>query len=732
MRTLIVSNRLPVTVERTRDGLRTSLSAGGLATGLCGVHQRDESWWIGCAGELADEPAESWREVERDLRTRRLQPVALTRKEHVGYYERIANGVLWPLFHYLPERVPLDITDWATYEAVNARFAAAVAEMFRPGDRIWVHDYQLMLVPEMLRGRLREAPIGFFLHIPFPASEVFRILPFRARLLQGLLGADLIGFHTAAYARHFTASVLRLLGLAARVDRVQTEDREVRVGVFPMGIDAARWGQLAAEPEAARKAAKLREDPQCSLLVGIDRLDYTKGIPRRLLAFERLLATHPELHERVRLVQLAVPSRTGVTAYREFRTRIESLVSRVNGHFGTPRWVPVHYLHRSLSQSDVVSLYRAADVMVVTPVRDGMNLVAKEFVACRADEDGVLVLSEFTGAAAELAEALYVNPYDIEQTAATLYRAVTLAEDERRDRMRALRRRVFSYDVERWARSFLSALDEANASSRPATAAMSGPEALEAAAETLRAAPTLLILLDYDGTLVPFASVPTLAAPDADLLQLLTRLAERTATTVHVVSGRPRESLDRWLGSAPVWLHAEHGFWSRAPGGSWEEAPRPDLGWMERVRPILEDFHARTPGSLIEQKTAALAWHYRMADPEFGAHQANELRVHLRELLSNEPVEILPGEKVIELRPHGVHKGRIVEQALRVTPPGATVLAIGDDCTDEDMFAAVPADGTTIHVGPAASRAILRLRDWRATREFLRRLLADPGEKKEQ
>jgi trehalose 6-phosphate synthase/phosphatase len=669
--------------------------------------------------------AEERAALSAELASERMVPVFLDDAEITGFYDRIANGVLWPLFHYLPAQLPHDIQDWPAYERANARVAEVVAEVYAPGDTIWVHDYHLMLVPALLRERLPEARIGYFLHIPFPSSEVFRTLPFRERLLEGLLGADLVGFHTAAYARHFMTALLRLLGLAARVDRVQTGEREVAIGVFPMGVDAAHWAALGGDRETEAAVEAVRGDDGCALVVGIDRLDYTKGIPRRLLAFERLLEGHPELRERVRLVQLAVPSRGDVPAYREFRTQIESLVGRVNGRFGTARWTPIHYLHRQVAEPEVAALYRAADVMLVTPERDGMNLVSKEFVACRADEGGVLVLSEFTGAAAELAEALHVNPYDVGRTADTLHRALTLPDDERRARMRALRRRVTSYDVGRWARSFLDAVDVAVGRRRPPTVALTPGEAVAEVVERLRAEPALVLLLDYDGTLVPFADVPDLAWPDRTLLELLERLARRPGTAVHVVSGRLRETMARWLGHLPIGLHAEHGLWSRGPGGEWAALAVEPGAWLERARHILEEFRARTPGSLVEEKTMALAWHYRMADPEFGAHQANELRLHLGDLFSNEPVEVLTGEKVIELRPHGLNKGRIVDAALAEAPAGALAVAMGDDRTDEDLFVALPPSGLAIHVGASPSHAGVRVRDWRAVRDLLVRLAAN-------
>jgi trehalose 6-phosphate synthase/phosphatase len=318
----------------------------------------------------------------------------------------------------------------------------------------------------MLRARLpADARVGFFLHIPFPCADVFAALPPREAVLRGLLGADVVGFHTAGYARHFAASVERVLHLPASAECVEADGgRRVRVGVFPMGVDAADIEARAARPDVDAAAAELvpadGAGDDVALFLGIDRLDYTKGIPRRLLAFETLLDRHPELHERVRLIQVAVPSRTGVRAYQKFRNQVDALVGRINGAFGTPRWTPVHYLYRSVPDAQLLALYRAARVMLVTPVRDGMNLVAKEFVASRVDEDGVLVLSEFVGAAAELSDALCVNPFDVAASAETYHRALVMPREERRSRMRALRTRVRSYDVHAWAEDFLGALGE--------------------------------------------------------------------------------------------------------------------------------------------------------------------------------------------------------------------------------------------------------------------------------
>jgi trehalose 6-phosphate synthase/phosphatase len=588
----------------------------------------------------------------------------------------------------------------------------------RPGDLIWVHDYQLMRVPALIRERIPDARIGFFLHLPFPASETFRILPQRERILEGLLGADLVGFHTAAYVRHFSSSVLRTTGAWTEVDRIPWRGREVRLGVFPMGVDAGEWKALAADPDVLQETRTLRGGAQ-RLLVGIDRLDYTKGISRRLLAYEQLLVRQPDLREQVRLVEGAVPSRTGVGEYQGLREEVDALVGRINGRFGTPTWSPVHYLYRGLSPKEVAALYRSADVLVVTPTRDGMNLVAKEFVASRTDGDGVLVLSEFTGAAAELAEALLVNPYDLEGTADALLRALTMPAQERHVRMAHLRTRVETYDVHRWAREFL---DRLGSDLEPPHALRPSPPSVLAAAQArIREAPSATLFLDYDGTLVEFTPTPDLAVPDAELLGLLQSLARRYV--VHVVSGRRRDTLERWLGALPIGLHAEHGYWSRMPGERWHGAVIDASSWLPQVKAILEEYAARTPGALVEEKTAGLAWHYRAADPEFGAAQARDLLLHLATLLSNAPAEVLTGDRVVEIRPQGVNKGQVVPAVLARAPRGTLVAALGDDRTDEDLLAALPPGAISVHVGPAPSRAELRVRNVTEARLLLRELL---------
>ncbi|MDB4928148.1 MAG: Alpha,alpha-trehalose-phosphate synthase, partial [Myxococcaceae bacterium] len=457
-RLLIASNRLPVTFHVEGDRVDVAPSAGGLATALRGPHERGDGLWFGWPGELAEATPAQRAEVDAELAARRLVPIDLSAAEVARYYDGFSNGAVWPLFHYSLDKVRLEAAeDWAAYQRVNQRFAEAIAAQLRPGDLVWVHDYHLMLVPEYLRRLAPGARIGFFLHIPFPTSDVFRILPWREEVLRGLLGADLLGFHTGEYLANFARAAARVLATDLDVDAIRWADHSVRLGVFPIGIDAAAFA--ADSPAVDAELAKLREGAAGRRVVlGVDRLDYTKGILRRLLAFERLLAGDPALAERVQLLQIGVPSREAIDSYAELRQQVNELVGRINAAHGSPSRAPVHFLYRSVTFAQLVALYRAADVMLVTPLRDGMNLVAKEYCAARADGGGVLVLSEFAGAADELREALIVNPYDLAAVERTLGAALEMPEEERRLRMGRLHRRVLEGDVARWYRGFTDAL----------------------------------------------------------------------------------------------------------------------------------------------------------------------------------------------------------------------------------------------------------------------------------
>ena len=552
----------------------------------------------------------------------------LSAAEVQRYYDGFSNGVLWPLLHYQLDRLPLTAEGWETYERVNRRFADAIVDQYRPGDLIWIHDYQLALVPGLVRRRLPDAAIGFFLHVPFPSAEVFRLLPWRRQLLEGMLGSSLIGFHTVSYVLHFLTSAAQRArpvetgraGSASRVDR--SGSGRFRWASMPPGYE-----ELGGSEAVRSEADRLREAAGgAALIVSVDRLDYTKGIPRRLLAFERLLEKYPRLRGRVRLVQVAAPSRGAVGQYREIRRTVNEMVGRINGRFASPGHDPIHYISQNLDSERLAAFYRAASIALVTPLRDGMNLVAKEFVASRTDGDGVLILSEFAGAAAELTDALLVNPYDQDSRRDGDPRRARDAGDGAAGRMAGLRERVRSHDVHRWAREFVAALriegrqaERRRPDARPAAASSAGRRG-GSAGETGRS--RLIILLDYDGTLVGLRPSPEEASPDSEILRILATLALLPDVDVHVISGRRRDDIELWLGSLPIGLHAEHGLWSRdARQARWV---RRDVSsaWLEAARGAMDARAAAVPGSFVEEKDASLAWHYRKVPIALGRREA--------------------------------------------------------------------------------------------------------------
>jgi trehalose 6-phosphate synthase len=460
---VVVANRLPVDLERLPDGTqRWKSSPGGLVTALDPLLRSRRAAWVGWPGvpDVDVEPI-----VDKDLT---LHPVMLSQAEVTDYYEGFSNATLWPLYHDVVAPPVFHRHWWNTYQEVNERFAAATAKIASDGATVWVQDYQLQLVPRMLRELRPDLRIGFFLHIPFPPVELFMQLPWRTELIRGLLGADLVGFQLPGGAQNFLFLARRLAGMSAtrsavgiaKPGQVDVGDRTVRVGAFPISIDSTALDKQARSRPIRQRAAEIRNElgNPATIVLGVDRLDYTKGIDVRLRALGELYAEGRISADDVVMVQLATPSRERVEHYQRMRNDIEQAVSRINGDFGRVGHPAVHYLHRSIPRSELVALYVAADAMIVTPLRDGMNLVAKEYVACRHDLGGAMVLSEFAGAAAELTSAFLVNPHDLDGIKSAIYQAITIDPEVGRKRMRALRRQVMAYDVERWARSFLDAL----------------------------------------------------------------------------------------------------------------------------------------------------------------------------------------------------------------------------------------------------------------------------------
>lgn len=714
---LNISNRLPVTVAE-----EITKSSGGLVAALEGLSAEEfDLKWIGWPGGSIPDSSRQ-REVERLLIAEHgCTPVFLDDDEIAGHYEGFSNSSIWPLLHYMPNYMRYDPAWWEHYRHVNQRFADQAVTMAKPGDLVWVHDYQLMLLPAMLHEQMPELKIGFFLHTPFPSFETFRCHPKRRELVAGMLGANLIGFHTFGYMRHFRSTVLRLLGLESEITRIRSEDGHVSaMGVFPIGINARKFEQTLDSPEFAQRRDEFRaSNAGKRVVLSVERMDYTKGILHRLEAIEHFLSQLTEgERDAIKFIFVSVPSREEVEEYKELREETESRVGRINGQYATLNSSPIRFIHGSVSFTDLCALYATADVGMVTPLIDGMNLVAKEYIACQRDHDGVLILSEFAGAAEELSNAILVNPYDARAVAETLREALAMPDEEKRASNQPMRERVMKYDAQHWARSFIQQLNAADA-----TQSRSSDDPRHAAgqlAEAVAAEKRIALLLDYDGTLREIEREPRAAKPTDEIRSLLAQLRQHEHIDLTIISGRTPHDLETWFGMSDIALIAEHGATVRRRGSSeWEQWDRDmSYGWKDEIRELLRLYEQSTPGSSVEEKRTSLVWHHRKTDPEFGTWKANQLTHELGTMLANEPVKIRHGRKIVEVTSSAVSKGAAIRRLMHESNYDL-VLCAGDDQTDESMFEIDAPNLIAIKVGAEPSRARYRLRDPAALRKFL-------------
>ncbi len=723
-RLIIVSNRLPITVDRKEGQLHYHPSAGGLATGLSSLDADIQRIWIGWPGQAIED---RWQQdaIRRNLERDGMVPVFLSEEEIELYYEGFSNKVIWPHFHYFMQYTAYDEGYWEAYCRVNERFAEEVCRHLQPGDIVWVHDYQLLLLCRMIRRRVPEASIGFFLHIPFPSYEVFRILPWREELLLGMLGADQIGFHTFGYMRHFLSAAYRITGFEHHFGKLTVGSRQVNVEVFPMGIDYEKYAHPQSDLFKENRAHQiLQMARRRRLVLSIDRLDYTKGIPQRLRAWRQFLENHPSYRGKVTLVLVVVPSRSNVDQYRELKHEVDTLVGEINGTLGTFDWMPVQYFYRAMNFPELIALYQAAEVAFITPLRDGMNLIAKEFIASKEDSGrGVLILSEMAGAANELTDAILVNPQDLKGMVRALHTALEMNANEQEWRLRKMQSRLKKFTVQHWAESFVNDLIDHLERQKEHPSKFLNPDAKMELKQAWARARRRLLVLDYDGTLMPFHTDPKAVPPDEDLLQLLERLCAQPANHLVISSGRDRKTLESWVGHLPLDLAAEHGVWVRVQG-AWKCDPSLPNGWKKDIKPVLENLVERTPGSFIEEKDYSLAWHYRSIDRDLGDKRVREFRDVLLYLTANLDLQVLEGNKVVEIKNAGVNKGKALFHWLD-GKQWDFILAIGDDSTDEDTFKTLPEDAYTIKVGQTQTAARFRLRSVEEVRALLEELAAE-------
>ena len=728
-KTIIISNRLPLQLKIENQKIEATPSVGGLATGMKSVHRDGNGVWIGWTGLTEEEiPADLVDDVVEATIKEQCVPVSLNQDDIDGFYYGFSNRTIWPLFHYFIEYAEFEKESWQSYKRVNEKYAEVVLDNIEEGDTVWVHDYQLMLLPALIKKERPDVQIGFFLHIPFPSYEVFRILPWREEILKGLLGSDLIGFHTYDYQGHFLSSVSRILRHEVSFNEITLKDRMVTVNSFPMGIDYKKFSDAAAKHDSAKNQSELQRrldmhidsTPDAKMILSIDRLDYSKGIANRIRAYEYFLEKYPQFKEKVRLVMLAVPSRSNVPQYQLLKKEVDELVGRINGKFATVSWTPIWYFYRSMPFENLIDLYTTCEVALLTPIRDGMNLVAKEYVATRSHGTGVLILSEMAGAAQEMSEAVIINPNNFEEIADALKQAIEMPEAEQVKRNKFLQKRLKRYNVEKWAEDFMHALYETTHKSDIVEAEHLQKDREDKMFEDYKKAEKRILFLDYDGTLRAFVNNPDDASPDDELIELVRKIESQENTEVVIISGRDRHTLGEWWQDVPITLIAEHGVWKRPIGGEWAVTEALKNDWMETVKPILEKFVDRTAGTFIEEKNYSLAWHYRNADPDLGEKRASELSTVLKELSANNELGVLDGNKVLEIKDSTIHKGKAATKHI-FDKNYDFKFAIGDDWTDEYMFQDLPEDTYSVKVGLQKTAARFYVDDTDRVRDLLKR-----------
>jgi len=705
MKLFIISNRLPVKVRKDKqNGFCLVKSEGGLATGLASLDMdRVEKHWIGWAGIDVDSENDK-KNIVATLEESHYHPVFLSAKQIHQYYEGYCNSTLWPLFHYFYSFVEYDNRYWDTYKEVNRLFYQVAQTLICPGDIVWVQDYHLMLLPKMLREGIKDIRIGYFHHVPFPSYELFRVLPERAEILYGLLGSDLIGFHTHDYVRHFASTVSRVLRLPLKLDCICMERHKSYINAFPMGINYDLYHHAATMPNVKKCIRKLKKDygKDNKLILSVDRLDYSKGILHRIKGFALFLRNHPEYREKVSLVMIIVPSRDMVGKYTKLKTKIDEQIGAINGKYSTINWTPVHYFYHSFQFDDLVSMYAMADIALITPLRDGMNLVAKEYIATKKSAPCVLILSEMAGAAIELKDAIIINPNDIKQIEQAILQALEMPVKEQDNRLKKMQKVVSSHTVEKWATDFVNELMGVYDKNEYLNKKVINVEICQNIREAYHRGTHRLLVFDYDGTLVGFKDDPSEAYPDNTVLNLLLQMSKDKLNHIVISSGRDQMTLEKWFGKLRVDMAAEHGV-AYKENGVWHELVGQKT-WNNEILNILQIYTDKTPGAYIEKKKTALVWHYRCVDEWLASFREQQLVNALMSPCNQHGMQIMRGNKILEIKSPLYSKGSEMKRLLDKDSYDF-ILSMGDDITDEEMFKVLPDSAYSIKIGNSSDIA---------------------------
>lgn len=721
MRLIIISNRLPVKVNQDEaGGINFARSEGGLATGLGSLETSIEKHWIGWPGIFTKNKKDE-EVITKQLLKDNYHPVFLTQDQIENYYEGYSNKIIWPLCHYFFSNIEYEPIYWEAYQEANKMFCDAASKIIKPGDIIWVHDYQLMLLPAMLRSKWEDISIGYFHHIPFPSYELFRLLPERADILNGLFGSDLIAFHTHDYMRHFISSSYRVLGFDFKLDEIQICNRVAHVDTFPMGINYDLYHDAILNPSVQEISQRLKKEfGSNKLILSVDRLDYSKGILHRLKGFAQFIENHPEYKEKISLVMVVVPSRDSVGIYSDLKTKIDEAIGAINGMYATMNWTPIHYFYRGFPFEELLAMYHIADIGLVTPLRDGMNLVAKEYVAAKRDQPGVLILSEMAGAAVEMQDAIIINPNNANDIEDAILKALEMPEEEQLERLGQMQKTIAKQTINKWTNDFFKELTHIKQLTYTLQDKLIDKKEHTAIRKKYKTAKKRLIILDYDGTLAPFKKQPQEASPTKELLSVLEKLASDPKNMIVISSGRDHQTLDKWLGHLPILFAAEHGAFFKE-NGIWHENIQKEL-WDEEIMDILQQITQRTPKSKIEVKRTAIVWHYRNSDAWLADLRVRQLINRLINPCARLNLQVMRGNKIVEIKSPDFSKGTEAKRLLE-KDTFDFVMAMGDDVTDDDMFHALPEDAVTIKIGDYSEYARYNLLMQSQTIPFLKDLV---------
>jgi len=727
---IIISNKISVQILKDKNGIHSEMTDDADRSGLQQFHKKHNTCWVGHPEITFKNITEQDKEeITKQLTSLKYIPLFSDTDTYAQYFNGYSQKVLWPVFHYFPQNADFQNQYWEDYIKINRDFADLISEIYSEGDILWINDHNLLMLPYFLRDRLPNAPIGLFIHIPFPSFEIFRILPQRTEILGGMLCADLVGFHTYDYVSHFLSCVKRLMGFDTFFNQVKLGERILKVDTFPKGIDYSRFHKKKVKNKSKLtsfqrdlQAFKSSNDPGI-LILSVDWMDYTKGITHKLSALELFLQKNPKYIEKITLIIITSPQDNNSHINEELKKETDEIVGRINGTFGTINWMPVWYFNQQLEQQELIDLYAACDIALIAPLRDGLNLIAKEYIAAQTDGNGILILSEMAGASKELFEALVVNPNDLEDIAMTIKEALEMDDKEKARRIKVMQERLERYDIKRWAVEFLNGLKSIKSIQETTLTKKITDKNIVNIKKLYKTAKSRILFLDYDGTLTRFYKNPEDAKPDDQLYDLLKKLTKDKKNKVVIISGRDKETLSRWFDMTwNIELVAEHGVWYRDPGHDWYMTEKIDNEWKKSVRPLLEYYVDQTPNSFIENKNFSLAWHYRKVDIDLGQQRAWELKDELLNLTTNLNLEIMDGDKVLEIKYSGINKGRAAGIKLSDSTYNF-ILAIGDDWTDEYTFEAMPEQAYTIKVGTKATKANFYIDSVDTVRELIKILV---------